>query len=75
MPNESEEVLPERITLSELKPAAGQEVHLLGVPSPLSWQVDGTDSVVVDIPDSLRQSPPCAHAFVLKFSRTVKQKR
>ena len=61
------EGMPERISFASLKPAAGSKVRLLGAPKPLPWQTDAAGKTVVEIPASVRATPPCQHAFVLKF--------
>jgi hypothetical protein len=50
------------------QPAAGARVTLLGSNAPLVWKADGTGFVVA-IPDSLRATPPCRHAWTIKVSR------
>jgi alpha-L-fucosidase len=59
--------LPGTITLKSLKPAAGAKVWLLGVKQPLPWRSQPAGQTTVDIPASVRENPPCAHAFVFKF--------
>jgi hypothetical protein len=39
----------------------------------LSWQTDAAGRTVVIIPASLAKSPPCRHAFALKFSPVIRQ--
>ncbi len=63
-----EEQLPEQLKLGVLKPAPGSKLHLLGASESLNWQLDSNSSTVVEIPASVRASPPCQHAFVLKFT-------
>jgi alpha-L-fucosidase len=61
--------LPERVVLTALRPAAGSTVRMLGVREPLAWSVDDQGRAVIDIPASVRQSPPCRHAFVFQFEK------
>ena len=59
--------IPERISFSGLKPVRDSKIHLLGVESPLLWRFDDTGKTIIELPASVRQSPPCRHAFVFKF--------
>jgi alpha-L-fucosidase len=59
--------LPERVTLSALKPAPNSKALLLGVGKPLNWQTAANGQVAIEIPLSLVKSPPCAHAFAFEF--------
>jgi alpha-L-fucosidase len=62
------EGLPERIACSTLRPAAGTEVRLLGVSAPLQWQTEA-GKTTIEIPEAVRKSPPCRHAFAVRFER------
>jgi alpha-L-fucosidase len=64
-PKEQDSV-PEQISFSGVKPAAGAQAHLLGVPETVPWQTDGGKTIVT-IPALARSKPPCAHAFVVRF--------
>lgn len=59
--------LPERVTLNALHPSPGSKVRLLGVNEPLAWSAHGIGQMTIEIPTSIRQSPPCRHAFVFQF--------
>ena len=59
--------MPRAISFSTLRPAAGTEVRMLGVSGPLKWRIDAAGKTVVDIPASIQKSPPCRHAFAVKF--------
>jgi hypothetical protein len=59
--------LPPRISFSSLQPAAGPKVRLLGVKQPLPWQTDTAGKTTIEVPASAQKSPPCRHAFVVKF--------
>jgi len=60
--------LPEKISFSGLKPEPGSSINMLGVKNALQWQTDDSGKTVIEIPESIMQSPPCDHAFVLRFS-------
>ena len=59
---------PRSISLKSLQPAAGAEVTMLGVGSALSWKSNG-NGVLIGVPESVRQHPPCEHAWVIKISK------
>jgi alpha-L-fucosidase len=59
---------PERVGFAGLKPAANSKVHLLGTRKGLSWQTDADGRTTVEIPAAVRRSPPCDHAFALRFT-------
>ena len=67
------EAMPQPISFAGLAPAPGSKVQLLGSRKNLSWQTDAAGRTVVAIPASLAQSPPCRHAFALKFSPDIQQ--
>jgi len=67
MSQNENEALPESINLTTLQPKAGSKVHLLGVRKSLPWEMEDSGKVVVHIPVSVRQSPPCRDAMVLEF--------
>jgi len=64
---DGEDALPEQISLTKLQPAPGSAVTMLGAKERLKWRAAG-DGVVIAVPTAVRQSPPCRHAFALKFS-------
>jgi len=64
--------LPAELAFRGPKPAAGSTMRLLGARKPLSWQADAAGRVVVTVPATLRQSPPCRHAFVVRFEPDFK---
>jgi alpha-L-fucosidase len=41
---------------------------MLGVDGELRWKPDG-NGVVIDIPESIQQNPPCENAWVIRISR------
>jgi alpha-L-fucosidase len=61
--------MPREINFSTLRPAAGSEVHLLGAAEPLPWRTGASGRTTIDVPAALQKSPPCRHAFVVKFTR------
>ncbi|HSA02306.1 MAG TPA: alpha-L-fucosidase, partial [Candidatus Paceibacterota bacterium] len=61
--------LPDRITLTALHPSPGSKMRLLGVKEPLAWSANGRGQVTIEIPASVRQSPPCRYAFVFQFEK------
>lgn len=67
------EGMPDRIVFSGLRPMVGSKVHLLGIKKPLSWQTDAAGQTTVEVPSSIVKSPPCQHAFVLKFDLSEKK--
>jgi len=72
LPKAEAEGLPGKIEFVGLKlTGSGATAKLLGSEAELKWSADG-GKVVVQIPDGLRQKPPCAHAWVVKFSEAMK---
>jgi alpha-L-fucosidase len=69
--DDRESALPRYVSMTQLRPAAGATVSLLGVDGALEWETAGT-GFVVRIPDHLRQSPPCDYAWVLKISAVTR---
>jgi len=59
--------MPDAVSLPLPGPAGG-EVRMLGVGSPLSWQVEG-GRLRVTIPEAVRASPPSPWAWVLRIPR------
>jgi len=58
---------PAQLTMQAFTPQAGSRVRMLGVAEPLSWELH-PEGVVVQIPESVRENPPCEHAWVLRFT-------
>jgi alpha-L-fucosidase len=69
--DEKETQLPSYMSMTELQPAEGATVSLLGVETPLEWERAGT-GFIVRVPDNLRGSPPCDYAWVLKISAVAR---
>ncbi len=65
--DEKETSMPESVVLVGVKAARGASVSLLGAKARLTWKQDG-DRMIVSIPGSLRQAPPCKHAWTIKVS-------
>jgi alpha-L-fucosidase len=66
---DKDEIRPPRsISLKSLQPAAGSKVWLLGVDRVLEWKPDGSGAMI-EVPESVRQNPPCEHAWVVKISK------
>ena len=63
------ETLPPSITFSALKPAPGAQVRLLGARRSLPVTSGAGGQVVIEIPEAIRQAPPCRHAFVFRFDQ------
>ena len=61
---EGERDLPRQVHLRGLRPALGTPVYLLGRKPQLAWRPEGEDAQI-DLPGG---HPPCAHAWVLKFT-------
>lgn len=59
--------MPAQISFAGLKPKHGTKMKLLGVRKAVEWQTGADGTTIVAIPESVRKSPPCAHAFVLQF--------
>ncbi len=60
--------LPAQIEFAGLKPAAGSDLQLLGSRDQSSWTLDDRGMTLVSLPPSAVKSPPCQHAYVLKFT-------
>lgn len=64
--------LPDTIHFKAFRPKAGSEVRMLGVKSALKWQVAATGGeTIIEIPEAVRKSPPCHHAFALVFEPAI----
>jgi len=65
--DEGETGLPAYLSLSEVAPADGATVTLLGTDTSLKWERAGT-GFVADVPARLRSSPPSAYAWAFRIS-------
>ena len=68
---QSGDPVPAQLAFSGLRPAVGSTVQLLGSTEVLAWRTDDEGLTTVMVPPSIRQSPPCEHALVLKFTLPV----
>ena len=66
--DETEMELPRYVSMTELQPAEGATVTLLGADRVLSWEPAGT-GFVAEVPEGLRATPPCEYAWVFKITR------
>jgi len=57
---------PAEILVPSVKPAPDAVIRMLGDELALTWEQSRND-VVVTIPDSLRENPPCDHAWVFRI--------
>jgi len=69
--DEGETRLPAYLSMTELRPADGATVSLLGTEETLEWERAGT-GFVVRVPERLRVSPPCDYAWVLEISAVAR---
>ena len=65
--DEDERELPSKIWVSTLALPKQAKVQMLGTKETLKWEAVGK-GFVVEIPEPLRKSPPCKHAWTLSFS-------
>ena len=65
--DEGENEIPRYLTMTQLRPADGATVSLLGVPGDLTWKGAGT-GFIVEVPDSLRSDPPSRYAWTIVIS-------
>jgi alpha-L-fucosidase len=64
--DENESRPPETVAIASGAPAAGGTVSMLGVRESLQWERRG-NGFVVRIPESIRNNPPCNHAWTLCY--------
>ena len=57
--------LPNELPLSSFKPAVNK-IRLLGYSKPIAFR-NKQNGIIIEIPDSVRHSPPCKYAFVFAF--------
>lgn len=65
--DEGEIRLPAFVSMTQLRPAEGATVSLVGAQGTLPWEAAGT-GFVVEIPEVLRSDPPAEHAWVFRIS-------
>ncbi len=59
--------LPSYVSMTQLRPADGATVSLLGAEAALDWERAGT-GFVARVPEEVRADPPCDYAWVLRIS-------
>jgi len=50
------------------RPTEGSSITMLGTTENLKWKPEGS-GVVIEIPESVQQAPPCEHAWVIKIQK------
>ncbi|MGA2624433.1 MAG: alpha-L-fucosidase [Bacteroidota bacterium] len=68
MAGDNEHFLPAAISLGSFFPKQGNGIILLGAKGALSWEKVG-ENCIVHVSDSMRNTPPCDYAWVLKITR------
>jgi len=68
LPPEGADELSRRLVLTGFTPPPGARVRLLGTTRDLAYEV-AAEGVVVTVPEGVAASPPCRHAYVLRWSR------
>ena len=68
LPEPKENQPPRTVVLRNLQPASDAKVTMLGCSGELKWKPEG-NGVEIKIPETIQQSPPCEHAWVIKISR------
>jgi hypothetical protein len=66
--NQGREGLPEQVAFAALRSAAISTIQLPGTKKRLAWATVANGRTVVEIPEALRKTPPCQHAFALTFA-------
>ncbi len=66
--DEDEHTPPAEIAVSRYQPPEGAVARFVGVDSRLTWRGVGSRGVVVEIPESIRDNPPCDYAWTVKFT-------
>ena len=64
---EGETQIPSEIVIKSHQPAKGATIAILGSKKKLKWSKQG-DGFKVTIPSSIRNQPPCDHAWTIKVS-------
>ena len=67
---EEENGPPSKILLSNIQPKNDAKLTLLGTEQSLQWE-KAQNGVVIEIPDTIRQEPPCDFAWVVKISTII----
>jgi alpha-L-fucosidase len=66
--DEHEGAPPARVVLNSFRPDRGASITMLGVEGELRWQ-GHEGGCTIEIPESVRNNPPCVHAWVIRISR------
>jgi len=66
--SEIEKEPPHVISISSFSPPRDSKVTMLGVSEPLVWEENG-NGFIIYIPESIRNNPPCRHAWTFRFRR------
>jgi alpha-L-fucosidase len=62
-----ETIMPSTIKISSFFVEKSGIINLLGLDKQLKWKINGKD-LVIEIPENVRNSPPCKHAWAFKIS-------
>jgi alpha-L-fucosidase len=65
LPEEGRNAPAAKLVIAGVRPRAGSEVRLLGAGS-VPWSL-GEGGLVIEVPESMRSTPPCSHAFVFRI--------
>ena len=66
--DENETQPPKLIQLSNLHPSDNAKLVVLGAGGELNWKKEG-NGISIEIPEKLRQQPPCKHAWTIRISK------
>jgi len=69
--DEKEQQPPATVSISSFAPSAGSTITMLGFNESLQWKRLGS-GCTISIPKSVRDNPPCKHAWVFQLSNTGK---
>lgn len=59
---------PTRVSFGSIQPAGNAKITMLGTKEKLTWE-SRMDNVVIEIPESIQERPPCNHAWVFKIDK------
>ncbi len=66
--DKDENTIPAKIELTKYCPAENSDIELLGTDTKIKWQKKG-DGCEFEIPESVRNNPPCKYAWTFKISK------
>lgn len=69
--NDNEKSPPSKIWLNTIQPTNHAKLTMLGAKGELKWERVG-EGFVADIPESVRDNPPCQYAWTIKISQIKK---